>query len=232
MRICTKVFIIAGLQLLSITSYSQVTENGGWIFLSHTQKLSNKFDLLADVQLRSADEYAYLSTLLLRGALNYHINKHHAVAAGYTYKGDWEKESDTKTYMREHRIYEQYLYIFKLKRTELTVRTRLEQRFVQNSSIDFSQRARLFISAQIPLLANKEFTKGWYTTLQNELFVNVQHKDVVNHHFFDQNRPFASVGYRWNKKIDTEIGYMYWFQHEKDGNYGRNIIEIMVTTSF
>jgi len=134
--------------------------------------------------------------------------------------------------MREHRVYEQYLYNFKLKKVEMNVRARLEQRFIREDGIAFSQRARAFISAQIPLVANADFSKGLYAAVQNELFVNVQHKDLVNHHLFDQNRPYGSIGYRWSKKIDTEVGYMYWFQKEDDGDYRRNIIQLMVTTSF
>jgi hypothetical protein len=217
--------------LFNLTAYNQTRENGGWFFLSHTQKLTDKFDLLADVQLRSANHYDYLSTLLLRGALQYHLNDHHAVAAGYAYKGDWEEEQEDKQYKFENRIYEQYAYEFKLKKTEMMVRARLEQRFIKEEATVFSQRGRILISAQVPLIANSDFTKGLYGNLQDELFMNLQNKDKVNHSFLDQNRPFISLGYRWSKKIDTEIGYMQWLQREDDGDYRRNIVQLMVTTN-
>jgi len=211
--------------------HSQTKENGGWLFLSHTQKLSEKFDLLADVQLRTANHYSYLSTLLLRGAVQYHFNDQHAIAAGYAYKGDWEKEEENKLYQFENRIYEQYTFKFQLKRTEMMFRTRLEQRFIKEETTVFAQRGRVLISAQIPLAANNDFTQGLYGKLQDELFMNLQNKAKVNHSFLDQNRPFIAVGYRWSKKIDTEIGYMQWFQREDDGDYRRNILQLMITTS-
>jgi hypothetical protein len=214
------------------TCYAQTHETQGWFFVTHQQTLSSKFDLLADVQLRTANQLDYLNTLLLRSALSYNLNKKHSVALGYAYKGDWEHELEGTAYTLENRIYQQYLYNFKLHRTEFSARARLEQRWIKEESTQFSQRARAFISAQIPLIADTGFTKGLYTGIQNELFLNVQHKQRVNNSFFDQNRSFVSLGYRWSEKIDTEFGYMHWFQKEMDSDYRRNILQFMITTKF
>lgn len=188
--------------------------------------------MLADVQLRSANQLQYLNTLLLRGGLNYNLNKKHSIALGYTYKGDWEHESTGTAYTLENRIFEQYLYKFNLRRTELTLRTRLEQRWIKEDQVNFSQRARAFISAQLPLFADSAFSRGWYTSLQNELFFNVSHKERINGQWFDQNRSMVAFGYRWSKKIDTELGYQFWYQREQDNAYRRNVFQIMVTTQF
>ncbi|CAM3685130.1 DUF2490 domain-containing protein [Mucilaginibacter galii] len=216
----------------SVTAYAQTNETQGWFFITHQQKLSSKFDLLMDAQLRTANKFDYLNTLLLRGALSYNFNKKHSAALGYAYKGDWEHETEGTAYTLERRLYQQYLYNFKIHRTELSARARLEQRWIKEENTRFSQRARAFVSAQIPLMADTGFTRGLYTGIQNELFLNVQHKDRVNHSLFDQNRSFVSLGYRWSKKIDTELGYMYWFQKELDGGFRRNILQVMITTKF
>jgi hypothetical protein len=210
---------------------SQSIKNQAWFFLSHKQKLSKQWDGLTDVQFRSSDGLTHVQTVLLRGAFSYNINDDHAVAIGYAYKGDWEEGIDRLDYQLEHRIYQQYLYNHQLKQTELSIRVRLEQRFVKEmESFEFSQRLRGFLSLQIPLLANRDFSKGLYTGIQNELFVNVQHKERVNNDFFDQNRSYISIGYRLSKKIDTEIGYMYWYQKEKTGIAKTNVFQLMVTT--
>jgi len=222
------VVLFTGLQ----TAVFAQVQNTGWFFLTHTQKVSDKFDVLADVQLRSADRFDFTQTLLLRGALSYNIKKH-AVALGYAYKGDWTHEDGERTYSPENRIYQQYLYDFKAGKVELNARFRLEQRFVkEDGEVDFSQRARAFLSAQIPLVADTGFTKGLYTGIQNELFFNVQNKDKVNNSVFDQNRSFVSLGYRFSKKIDTEFGYMYWYQKEMDKNTKTNVWQLMITTKF
>lgn len=212
---------------------AQITETQGWFFLSHTQTLTKKFDLLADVQTRSANRFDYLTTVLLRGALSYNINSKNLVALGYAYKGDWEKDDQLiKTYSHEKRIYEQYIHEFKIRRIEMMFRTRLEQRWLLEEATSFSQRGRLFLSAQIPLIADTAFKKGPYVGVQNELFLNIQHKDKINNSVFDQNRAFGSLGYRFSKKMDAELGYLFWYQKEMDNSYRRNVIQLMLTTHF
>jgi len=214
-------------------SKAQLTETQGWFFLSHTQTLTKKFDLLADVQTRSANQFDYLTTVLLRGAISYNLNQNQSVALGYAYKGDWEKDDQSiKNYSHENRIYEQYIRQFKIGRVEMMFRARLEQRWVMEEATDFLQRGRLFLSAQIPLIADTAFTKGPYLGVQNELFLNIQHKDKVNNSAFDQNRAFTSLGYRFSKKMDAELGYLFWYQKEMNASYRRNVIQLMLTTHF
>jgi len=227
-----KLLIVLALCLTSYSSYAQLTESQGWLFINHKQNLNENFDLLADVQTRTSNQFNYFNTLLLRGALSYNFNKKHSAALGYAYKGDWEREAAGTAYTLERRIYQQYLYNFKIKHTELSLRGRLEQRWAKEETTAFSERARAFISAQIPLITDTAFTRGLYTGIQNELFFNVQHKQHVNNHFFDQNRSYLSIGYRWSKNIDTELSYMYWFQKEMESDYRRNVIQLMIATSF
>jgi len=206
-------------------------QNGAWFFLSHTQKLNKKFDILADVQLRSTDHLTYLSSVLLRTAFNYKLNKRQAVALGFAHKGDWEVEESGKRYLPEQRIYQQYIQNFKLERIEMMIRGRLEQRFVKKDSYQFSQRARLLLSAQIPLIADKDFTHGIYANLQDEVFLNVQNRENVNGSVLDQNRPYISAGYRLSKKMDIEFGYTRWLQREETGDRTAHVMQLMITTN-
>ncbi|WP_231465741.1 MULTISPECIES: DUF2490 domain-containing protein [unclassified Pedobacter] len=209
------------------------SENAGWVFISHKQSLSEKLDIRADFQLRSADKLSFLSGILLRGALSYNLNKQNSIALGYAYLGSWEYEQNIKISSGEQRIFEQYLNQHSFGKIEGNLRLRLEQRFMQeDGETNFSLRGRIFLSAQIPIFAIEDFSRGIYTGLQDEFFMNLQNKENVNESFFDQNRLFVSLGYRWNKKIDTEFGYMYWRQKEQAGIINRNIWQLMVTTSF
>ena len=222
------------LALLSICSsvHAQESENQGWLFISHTQKISERFDVLLDAQVRTADHFDYANTLLLRTGLGYNFNKNHGVVLGYAYKGDREKVAADYEFTHENRIYQQYLHQFKLSKTEMQLRGRLEQRWVKDGSVDFSQRLRLFVSAQIPLFTDTAFTKGVYAGVQNEVYLNVMNRHHVNNSIFDQNRTFFSMGYRWSKAIDSEIGYMHWYQKEMEENFRRNVIQLQITTNF
>ena len=52
------------------------------------------------------------------------------------------------------------------------------------------------------------FTKGFFAAVQNEIFVNISGSSAVNGKFFDQNRAYLAVGYRYNRQFDLELGYM------------------------
>jgi hypothetical protein len=221
--------LLTFLMFLTNVALAQIG-NGGWLNLTHTQKLSPKVDLITDVQFRSANNLDYLSTLLLRSALSYNISKQHSVGLGYANITDWEMLNDVKTSKMEHRVFEQYIYKNSIQNIRLNIRARLEQRNMDKAD-KFSQRMRLQVGAVVPLIADKTFSKGMYSLLQSEVMFNVQNKDHVNGSFFDQHRPLIALGYRFNKKIDAEFGYLRWQQRKTSGDQERDIIQFRVLTN-
>ena len=217
---------VLGFQVISI---AQSKPKQFWLFWTHSQKLNDHFDVLADVQSRSEGNLQQVNTLLLRTALNYHLNDQHSMAFGYAYKGDWLEDNEHEY---EHRIYQQYQYEFKVKRIEFQLRGRFEQRFLHDSSKKFALRARGFVAAQFPIYANEDFSSGIFAGLQNEMFLNVLNRRNVNNHFFDQNRPYASLGYRFNKKIESTLDYGLMADQAEEKNAFVNVFRISLTTSF
>jgi hypothetical protein len=227
--------LLITLCILLIYQYTlgQSLEYNGWLFWSHQQKISERWQFSADVQVRSADRLEYINTLLIRPGIGYKLADNQTLTVGYTYFGTWEKENDTKLYEPENRIFEQYQIENEIQQTEITNRFRYEQRFMnqQNGNV-FAQRFRYYVNAQIPIFVNPLFTKGFYVSVQNELFLNVQGKDKVNNSLFDQNRTYAGPGYRFSEKIDLEAGYMFRYQIMKEMNLRNNILQISLKTSF
>ncbi|RYD75346.1 MAG: DUF2490 domain-containing protein [Sphingobacteriales bacterium] len=212
---------------------AQRPENAGWFFLSNSKQISEKLDFIYDIQIRSADRFDYVNTLLLRGAFSYNLSKKHSVALGYAYKADWNFENDVPTFSPEHRIYEQYLLNSAWGNAEIDARFRLEQRFIREDKlVDFSQRARLFLSLQVPLIADTSFSKGFYAKIQNEIFMNVQHKEKVNNNIFDQNRVSSGLGFRFSKNLDVDFSYMFWYQKEMERSSKTNVFQLMLSTKF
>ncbi|WP_316764976.1 DUF2490 domain-containing protein [Pedobacter aquatilis] len=218
----------------SITALmAQRSERTGWLFLNNTKRIGEKYDFLSDVQVRSADGFEYVNTLLLRGALSYNFSTKHSAALGYAYKADWTYDNDLLEYSPEHRIYEQYLFSSELRKFEINARFRLEQRFVKKKElVNFSQRARAFLSAQIPLKADTGFSRGIYAKIQNEIFMNVQNREKVNNSIFDQNRTSIGIGFRFSKSLDIDFSYLYWYQHEVEKNTKTNVFQFMLTSKF
>lgn len=218
-------------QYICCNLFAQTSTFNGWFFSNHNQEITNKWSLLSDIQFRSGDQFKKAETILLRFGLQNTFTEKQSAAAGYAYLGNWQETSNIETLEPEHRIWEQYNLDITLPNTEMSHRLRLEQRYVQgDKGFDFSQRVRYYIRTQIPLTKNADLKKGTFLGLQNEVFLNVQHKDNVNNRFFDQNRAFVSFGYRFSKKTDVELGYLYRYQIEEEEMHN-HILQMVVSTS-
>lgn len=213
---------------------SQFTVWGAWF---HSQKLSEHWGYAFDGQFRSADKVDYLRNILLRPSVSYHFNKNQSVNLGYAYITANGRTADgEKTFRPESRIFQQFTQVHKIgKSTQVSHRFRLEQRYLGDSADDrddnyFAQRFRYFIRSVIPTKRDSNFSKGTYIALQNEVFLNVQNKDKVNTHFFDQNRAYAAFGYRFSKKFDMEIGYLNQYTKAISTGTSNNVVQMALYT--
>jgi len=217
---------------------AQENQFSGWGALFHTQRFSKNWGASFDVQVRSSDKYNYMRNLLLRPSVNYYFDKNKMAAVGYAYIAtNGRNILDEHTFRPESRIWEQMIINQKIGLgATLQHRFRLEQRFLGNTTLRddhyFSQRLRYFARAVVPLKRDSTFTKGLFVGLQNEVFVNVQNKGKVNKHFFDQNRAYLAVGYRFSKKIDAEIGYLNQYIKQSESSTINHVVQLAFYTRF
>ena len=222
------ILLLAGFQEAS----GQAIEKNGWLFWSHQQKLSERWQFSSDVQVRSADKLGYANTLLIRPGIGYKLRADQTVTVGYTYFGTWERENNESVHENEHRVFEQFQIENKIQRIEISNRVRFEQRFLdQSGDRFFAQRIRHYITAQIPLFTDPLFEKGTFLTIQNELFLNVQGQDKLGTKLFDQNRSYLGLGYRFNDHVEMEAGYMFRYIIDET-NTRNNIFQLSLRTSF
>lgn len=218
---------------------AQTNQFSGWAALFHTQKFSKHWGASFDGQFRSADQFDYLRNILLRPSVNYYFANNKIGAVGYAYIAtDGRNASGASTFRPESRIWEQFIYNHKISRNAtLQHRFRLEQRFLGNTSATandsyFSQRLRYFARAVIPFKSDSVFAKGPFFALQNEVFVNVQNKDKVNKHFFDQNRAYGAIGFRFSKKFDAEVGYLNQYTKQATAYTVNHVVQTAFYTRF
>jgi hypothetical protein len=219
--------------------FAQDNQFSGWGAWFHFQRFSEHWGASFDGQLRSHDELSYLKHILIRPAANYYFASNKVAALGYAYVATAGRTVDgDKTFRPEHRIWQQYTYSHKLgKNTAVSHRFRLEQRFLGNITNQnnhyFSQRLRYFVRGVIPFKNDSAvFSKGPFLALQNEAFANVQNKNKVNKHFFDQNRAYVAVGYRINKKVDVETGYLNQYIKQAEGYTLNHVAQLALYTRF
>ncbi|MES2455678.1 MAG: DUF2490 domain-containing protein [Bacteroidota bacterium] len=231
-------FLFLGfLCLIGTTAAAQsINQNTGWLFLMNSTKITSRIGLHFDAQFRSSDEWKGLRNVLIRPGLTYFINSNNDLTAGYlftqTYSDLIGVGSNTLT---EHRAWEQYIFRHKLSIAQVSHRFRLEQRFLENQDSEdfFGQRFRYFLRGLIPLKTpSGKFEKGMFAAVQNEIFLNVQGKERLNGHVFDQNRAYAAFGYRFSSQLDVEAGYMNQTVNGAKNNTHNSIFQLAVYTRF
>lgn len=236
------IFII-GLLLLSMVRALAQPQFSGWFANFNTFKINTRLSIHGEVQLRSTDQLEHLQTLLLRTGLNYHVNSKLVLTAGYAYIPNRRVVAGIDGYAAEHRIFEQLQYTHPLvigtgahaRKGSLAHRFRLEQRFIPNPSYVennelksdgnlYANRFRYFIRNITPLIPWPADGKAPFLALQNEVFVNIGDKSGVNGEFFDQNRAYIALGYRFHKKFDAEMGYMNQYINGRGNDFTNNHI--------
>jgi len=167
-----------------------------------------------DIQFRAGKDWSDNSLLLIRPGLNYYVNAAQTASAGYATTLVTNTLSAGSNRLSEHRIWEQYIITDRVLSIPVQHRFRLEQRFLKRpNDVIFAQRARYFIRGIVPLNqpTRAQFDRGAFMSLQNELFFNIHNRSALNGKIFDQNRAYASIGYRFSEKYDIEAGYMNQF---------------------
>jgi hypothetical protein len=233
-----KIVLVAFMSVLTSLLHAQtINQNSGWFFLLNSTKFNDKWGLHFDLQVRSQDSWDGVRHLLVRPGLTYFINKNSNATVGYLYTPTYlpAAGASPKITLTEHRIWQQYIYNHQpWKGASLGHRFRLEQRFIERQTDDlFSQRLRYFFRLVQPLQKQEgAFTKGVFAALQNELFFNLQNKDELNGSFFDQNRAYLAVGYRFSKAFDIEAGYLNQAVKGSSANTMNNIAQLALYTRF
>lgn len=205
------------ISLLPTLSYAQDSNFGNWLIYIGNKKLSPKWDIHNEVQYRNYNVIGDLEQLLLRTGLGYTFNDTNnnlLLGYGYILSENYIGGSDAKISINEHRIFQQFTARQHIGSVKINHRYRFEQRFVES---DFKLRFRYFLGLNIPLAKKDADKNNFYISLYNEIFLNT--KSAI----FDRNRAYGGIGYRLNKNIRLEMGYMNQF-FETSGRDQLNII--------
>jgi hypothetical protein len=192
--------------------------NINWLQTFNTISLNKKWSLHLEYQWRRENGYKNWQQSLLRIGTNYKLNDNVTAHFGYGWietfsYGDYPIANNGT--FPEHRIYEQISFLQPLNKWTFTHRFRIEQRWLGrvkagtagNREIEdwfFLHRFRYQFRMQHPF-----YTKGdkqFYGAAADELFIGAGKNLGAN--IFDQNRIFLLLGYKLNKKISIEAGYM------------------------
>ena len=211
----------------------KIEENlGSWFMYFGTHKLSEKYSLHYETQLRNYKIVSNFNQLLPRVGLNYHIDKNTSLTAGYAFIPTqnifdlgWDDQIIT-----ENRIWEQFILKNVINRVKIRHRYRLEQRWIKKVDVvqisnntsfsefstSYKNRARYMLSVKFPISKNEE--SPLFVSLYDEIFLNISDSP------FDQNRLFAALGYQINKQMNFQVGYL----RHRSGGLNLNRLQLAV----
>jgi hypothetical protein len=223
--------LIFGLANLSEAQNNRLNTHNriGWYNYFGTFKLSEKIGLHTEYQWRRNEVVAEWQQSLLRVGLNYTLNPRVLFRAGYAWietfpYGEIPLNGLGRDFT-EHRIFQMVQLSHKESVLEFSHRFMLEQRFVGRYSsaalvtedeFPLLHRMRYMVRIQSPLIGKEIKDKTPYLAVYNEVFVGFG--ENVNANVFDQNRIGLLLGYRFNKSLRIEAGYL-----NQIVQYGRQI---------
>ncbi|MGM0635639.1 MAG: DUF2490 domain-containing protein [Bacteroidota bacterium] len=195
------------------------TDNGYWIGYFGDNKISEKFGIHTEVQLRSLFLEDGLSTQLYRTGINYYLPEGLMLTLGYAYiynKPDGIDIDAVKS--EEQRVWQQF--IVRTKKTILSMehRYRLEQRFIRNletKNQTTKYRARYRYQIIHPLASYFSAFEDIFAVANNEIMLNLDSKP---NQVFDRNRLFLGLGYKFSPEFNVQMGYMNQYARLSSGN--------------
>ena len=217
-----KFLIYACFICLPFALHSQDSDLGNWLIYIGSKKIDNKWNIHHEVQHRNYNALGDLEQLLLRTGIGYNLtenNNNLLFGYGYILSQNYVGNTDEKIDINEHRIFQQFITKQSIGRVSVQHRYRFEQRWIEDF---FRLRFRYFLAVAIPLNKKTMDVKSFYLSSYNEIFIGT--KDNV----FDRNRLYGGLGYKLNKNIRFEIGYMNQFL----GNGNRDQVNLITFANF
>lgn len=216
-----KKFLIA-LAFLPFSLFAQESDIGNWFIYFGDKKLNDRFNWHHEVQYRNFNFAGDTEQLLIRTGIGYNLtenNNNIHLGYGIIYNEPYLMGTDVKINFNEHRIYQQFITRQTFGKVSFQHRYRFEQRFFED---DFRLRLRYFIAFNVALSRKQIGDKTFYISAYNELFVN------TGQIYFDRNRLYGGLGYRFTEHVRSEIGIM----NQITNSLSRNQINIITFMNF
>lgn len=183
--------------------------NGWYQYFGDHPIGGSKWGVHLEGQYRRHNVITQWQQLLLRPGVNYRLNPHVLLTAGYCFVRA-HRYSDRAAHgpaLNEHRLWEQVRFDYGTKPVSWITRIRFENRFVGVSNAatgrgDFRYENRLRLYQQ----ATRRLSKSTYVTAYDEFWVYI--RPYVSASAFDQNRAYAAFGVNLKPGWRFEMGYM------------------------
>lgn len=197
------IFILIFLGINILLAQNEV---GNWNAYFGGINLNDKITFHNEIQLRNNNFKGDFNQLLLRGGVGYNFTpNNNNLLLGYGFilsKPQLLNGKPNEDFVKEHRVFQQFITKNKVNRVNFLHRYRFEQRFIEDQ---FQLRFRYFLAIHIPFNNPQIIKNTWYFANYNEIFLKLE--DSI----FDQNRLSGAIGYAPSKNLKIELGALIQF---------------------
>lgn len=209
--ICLTVFILLSQSAWAAENLVNDLQNWDVVTLAFPLTPDKKVLFSGDVQVRvgrlqdrgTRNDY---TQLILRPVVGYQLTPKVSIWQGYAWTPTFEPKN-----LNEHRIFQQLQIKNKFHKLELVNRSRLEERWIENTG-KTSIRFRHLLRVMHPI----DKKERWFLVGSNEIFVALNGVPNGPAAGFDQNRLFAGVNRKLNQNMNMEAGYMNQYVNTRD----------------
>lgn len=208
--------------LMPFSLFGQSSDLGNWWIYFGDKKINDRWNWHHEVQYRNFNFIGDTEQLLLRTGIGYNLtenNNNIHLGYGFIYSEPYVPGTDEKISFNEHRIYQQFITRQGFGRFSAQHRYRFEQRFFEE---DFGLRLRYFLAVNIALNHKVMIDHTLYLSVYNELFMNTKEA------YFDRNRLYGGLGYRFSPIFRTEVGIM----NQSTNRISRNQVNLITFLNF
>lgn len=201
-RWCVSVVCLAG--LATDAAAQTVTDERVWfnLTLQDGGGTASPWHWTMETIVRSRDGVETLDQFALRPIVMYNLTAHSSVGGGYLIG---RSEPAVGPILVEHRIAGQYMWRGPVRGGTLTLRTRLEERFIVVDN-DPVTRLRQQVRFSYPIAQGSRIAVVGY----DEVFVNLEGSTRYKRGL-DHNRAFAGISDTLSKRYRVEVGYLNQF---------------------
>lgn len=223
--------IFIGFLISSIfTSISQKqisSQTHAWAMYTGNHKFSEKWGIHTEYQWRRSDLFQDWQQSLLRLGIDYYGKNNDQYTLGYGWIKSFEYgDQPIAHFTNEHRIWEQFILKNKVGRVDFQHRYRFEQRFIENWIKDskgefnqdgflFRQRVRYRFLVTVPISRKEMKDNTLFLAIYDEPFLGFG--KGIGKNILDQNRLYGAIGWRFNKNLNIQLGYLNQYIVKADG---------------
>lgn len=210
----------------SVVSAQVITDERLWTNLSVQERSGTEspWRWAGELVLRTREGVDDLDVFVVRGIIGYDLSERSSGGVGFAVVPSFPLSGGTVV---EKRLFEQYLWSGRGLGGAVTLRTRLEQRWIEGNT-GLAWRVRQQLRYSRPIVPRSRFS--WVGS--EEIIVHANQTARYDRGL-DQNRAFGGISRTISEQVRIEIGYLNQYSHSVTGpNRINHILSVGTTVVF